>query len=226
MEKFKDFLKETWNKISNWFKKLNGTEEDGELFVERTKPRSFALAVFFNTLKILGVLVVLVGATGFGLIMGIAKAYVDTTPDLDVSLLTKSEKTSYIYDINGAVITTFSGMEYRDWADIEDIPDMLKNAVIAIEDVRFYKHSGVDYKRLFSAVVNTLRNADTHGGSTLTQQLIKNKILSNEQSYKRKIQEAYLALEVETEIEKDQILEAYLNDVYLGGSNYGMKAAA
>lgn len=222
MSKVKDFFKNISDKIKDFVK----SDENEELFVERTKPRSFALSVFFNTLKILGVTVLFVGAIGCGLIMGIAKAYVDTTPELDVSQLTKSEKTSYIYDMNGEVITTFSGMEYRDWADIEDIPDMLKNAVISIEDVRFYKHGGVDYKRLFSAVVNTLRNADTHGGSTLTQQLIKNKILSNEQSYKRKIQEAYLALEVESEISKDDILEAYLNDVYLGGSNYGVKAAA
>ncbi|MDD4076339.1 MAG: transglycosylase domain-containing protein, partial [Eubacteriales bacterium] len=91
---------------------------------------------------------------------------------------------------------------------------------------RFYKHDGLDFKRLFSAVVNTLRNADTHGGSTLTQQLIKNKILTKEQSYKRKIQEAYLSLEVETILEKDEILEAYLNDVFLGDSNYGVKTAA
>ncbi|MBQ9832704.1 MAG: PBP1A family penicillin-binding protein [Clostridia bacterium] len=226
MEKLKAFFSEIWYKIKKPFVNDDESEASGELFVERDNQRSFVLAVFFNSLKILAVMVILVGAIGCGLIMGIAKAYVDTTPELDISQLTKSEKTSYLYDINGEVITTYSGMEYRDWADIEDIPDMLKNAVIAIEDVRFYKHGGVDYKRLFSAIVNTLRNADTHGGSTLTQQLIKNKILSNEQSYKRKIQEAYLAAEVESEIEKDDILEAYLNDVYLGGSNYGVKAAA
>ncbi|MBQ3108412.1 MAG: transglycosylase domain-containing protein [Clostridia bacterium] len=198
-----------------------------KLFVHRTERlRPFPLAVLFTTLKVMTVAVLLVGFAALGIGLGIAKAYVETTPELDTALLTKSARTSYIYDMNGELVTTFAGMQYRDWANIEEIPDMLKNAVIAVEDVRFYKHEGVDYKRLFSAVINTLRNTDTHGGSTITQQLIKNKILTSEQTYKRKIQEAYLALELETLEDKDAILEAYLNDVFLGGSTYGMKTAA
>jgi penicillin-binding protein 1A len=115
-------------------------------------------------------------------------------------------------------------VEYRDWSDIEEIPDMLKNAFIAVEDVRFYKHSGVDFKRLFSAALEILGNSNSSGGSTITQQLIKNKILGSQRNYKRKIQEAYLALELETIVDKDTILEAYLNDVDLGESNYGVRA--
>lgn len=103
---------------------------------------------------------------------------------------------------------------------------MLINAVIAVEDVRFYRHSGVDYKRLFAAVVGSLSASSDAGGSTITQQLVKNKLLTNEVSYRRKIQEAYLALEVENTISKSDVLEAYLNDVYLGSSNYGIKTAA
>ncbi|MEG1547955.1 MAG: transglycosylase domain-containing protein [Clostridia bacterium] len=237
MDKSKGFnalllkIKRALNKFIKKIKTaLYGTDNDpghdGELFVERKKPRPFALGVLFTTLKMMLATVVVVGCMGMGLLFGIARAYIETTPELDVSSLTKSDRTSNIYDMSGNLITTFADTEYRDWADIEDIPDMLKNAVIAIEDVRFYKHKGVDYKRLFSALINTLRNADTHGGSTLTQQLIKNKVLSKEQSYKRKIKEAYLALEVEQIIKKDDILEAYLNDVYLGDSNYGVKTAA
>ncbi|HWR18055.1 MAG TPA: PBP1A family penicillin-binding protein [Clostridia bacterium] len=201
-------------------------EHDAELFMERKRPRPFALAVLFNTMKFLLVALILLGCAGLGLAMGVAKAYVETSPELDVSQLTQSDRTSYIYDKDGNLITTFARMQYREWATIDEIPDMLKNAVIAIEDVRFYKHKGVDYKRLLSAVINLLRNKNSHGASTLTQQLVKNKILSSEQTYKRKIQEAYLSLEVETIMNKDAILEAYLNDVYLGGSNYGMKTAA
>ncbi|MCE5236476.1 MAG: PBP1A family penicillin-binding protein [Eubacteriales bacterium] len=206
--------------------KRQRTGHDAELFVERKRPRLFPLAVLFTTLKLFFVAGIFMGCIGLGLAMGVAKAYVETSPELDVSQLTKSDRTSYIYDKDGNLITTFALMQYRDWASIEEIPDMLKNAVIAIEDVRFYKHGGVDYKRLFSAVVNTLRNQNAHGASTLTQQLIKNKVLSTEQTYKRKIQEAYLSLEVEHLMEKDDILEAYLNDVYLGESNYGVKTAA
>lgn len=219
------FIKGAANRLKQRIVPQRG-DPDEELFVERKNPRPFVLSVLFTVIKGLMLIFIFALCAGMGLLFGISKAYVDTSPDLDIAQLTKSDRTSYIYDMNGEIITTFSGMEYRDWADVDDIPDMLKNALISIEDVRFYKHGGVDYKRLFSAVINTLRNADTHGGSTITQQLIKNKILSSELSYKRKIQEAYLAVEVEHEISKNKILEAYMNDVYLGGSNYGMKAAS
>lgn len=204
----------------------SGDDEPAPVFVPRKRPHSTVLAVFFGIIKLMMLSVLLGGVAAFGLVLGIAKAYIDTTPSLDVSTLTVSDRTSYIYDSSGNMITTFASMEYRDWVDIEDVPDMLKNALIAVEDVRFYKHGGLDFKRLFGAVVNTFRNENTHGGSTITQQLIKNKILSNVQSYKRKIQEAYLAYELESTISKDDILEAYMNDVYLGDSNYGFKTAA
>jgi penicillin-binding protein 1A len=207
-------------------KRAKREKGEGRIFKPRSTARPFVLSLLFDLLKILGICAVLAGVGFFGLVMGVAKAYVDTTPELDVTRLTRSERTSYIYDKNGDLITTFAGMEYRDWVDINDIPDMLKNALISVEDVRYYKHGGVDFKRLFSAVVNTFRNSRTHGGSTLTQQLIKNKILSNEQSYKRKIQEAYLAYELENVMSKDKILEAYMNDVFLGESNYGFASAA
>ena len=220
-------LKAWWGSLRSRFQRREAKGgQPQEIFVERRGNRPFLLALLFTTLKVMGVMVILLGCIGMGLVMGIAKAYIDTTPELDTAQITRSDRTSYIYDKDGNLITTFAGMEYRDWADIDEIPDMLKNALIAIEDVRFYKHDGVDYKRLFSAVINTLRNTDTHGGSTLTQQLIKNKVLSSEQSYKRKIKEAYLAIELENVFTKDQILEAYMNDVSLGGSNYGFKTAA
>ena len=206
--------------------KAEPADDGRKVFRKRTSPRPFVLSILFNVLKLLLVVVLLGGIGVFGLVMGVAKAYVDTTPTLDVSRLTISERTSYIYDRHGELITTFAGMEYRDWVDITEIPDMLKNALISIEDVRFYKHGGVDFKRLFGAIVSTFRNSNTHGGSTLTQQLIKNKILTNEKSYKRKIQEAYLSYELENVMSKDKILEAYMNDVFLGGSNYGFAAAA
>ena len=196
------------------------------MFKKKDKPRSLILGIIFTTIKVVLAVILLAGAGTVGAVLGIAKAYIDTTPMLDLAALTDSNKTSYIYDANGEIICTFAGSEYRDWASIDEIPDMLKNAVIAVEDIRFREHNGVDYKRLISAIVNTLRNEDTHGGSTITQQLIKNTILSDVQSYKRKIQEAYLALELESVSNKESILEAYLNEVYFGDQNYGIKAAA
>lgn len=202
------------------------SEENAPLFIERKKPRSFFLAVLFTSLKLSIFAFIVVGFIGMGLVLGVVKAYVETTPSLDVAQLTISDYTSYLYDMNGDLITTIADVEYRDWVNIEDIPDMLKNAFIAVEDVRFYKHSGVDFKRLFSAALEILGNSNSSGGSTITQQLIKNKILGSQRNYKRKIQEAYMSLELETIISKDDILEAYLNDVPLGESNYGVKTAA
>ena len=200
-------------------------EENQPLLKERDKPSSFTLAVVFTSLKLLVLAFIVVCFIGFGLVVGVVKAYVETTPTLDVAQLTISDYTSHLYDTNGDLITTIADVEYRDWVDSEDIPDMLKNAFIAVEDVRFYKHSGVDFKRLFSAALEILGNSNSSGGSTITQQLIKNKILGSQRNYKRKIQEAYLALELEQQISKDEILEAYLNDIYLGESNYGVKTA-
>ena len=201
-------------------------EENQPLFTERKKPHSFLLGVVFTTLKMTVLAFIVVGFIGLGLLLGVVKAYVETTPSLDVAQLTISDYTSYLYDMNGDLISSIADVEYRDWVDIENIPDMLKNAFISVEDVRFYKHSGVDFKRLFSATLEILGNSNSSGGSTITQQLIKNKVLGAQRNYKRKIQEAYLALELETLIDKDTILEAYLNDVDLGESNYGVKSGA
>ena len=201
-------------------------EETQPLFTERKKPHSFLLGVVFTSLKLTVLAFIVVCFIGMGLLLGVVKAYVETTPSLDVAQLTISDYTSYLYDMNGNLISSIADVEYRDWANIEDIPDMLKNAFIAVEDVRFYKHSGVDFKRLFSAALEILGNSNSSGGSTITQQLIKNKVLGAQRNYKRKIQEAYLALELETIVDKDTILEAYLNDVDLGESNYGVKSGA
>ena len=112
-----------------------------------------------------------------GTLVGIAKAYMETTPTLDTAEIEEQSETSYIYDVNGKLITTYTGTENRDWASIEEIPLMLQYAVVAIEDVRFDFHSGVDIKRLVGAFINNLMNSNVQGGSTITQQLVKNSLL-------------------------------------------------
>lgn len=216
--------------IGNGFKRIKHNKTvsaaDNAVFTHRRPVKPFPLAVLFMTLRLLLFAVLVAGFAGAGLLTGIAKAYIDTAPEVDPTRLTISDRTSFLYDKNGNLITSIADTEYRDWTDIEDIPDMLKNAFIAVEDVRFYKHNGVDFKRLFSAALEVLGNNNSSGGSTITQQLIKNKVLGTQRNYKRKVQEAYLALELETRIGKDDIFEAYLNDIYLGESNYGVKTAA
>lgn len=196
------------------------------LFTRNKGKTPFVLDVLFLSLKLLLVAVLIVGMAGVGLAYGVLKAYIETAPVFDIAQLTKSDRTSYLYDVDGNELMSISAIEYRDWVELEEIPEMLRNAFISVEDVRFYKHSGVDFKRLFSAALEILGNSNSSGGSTITQQLIKNKVLGAERTYKRKVQEAFLALQCEQVMEKDDILEAYLNDIYLGGSNYGVKTAA
>ena len=104
--------------------------EKQPLFQKHQPPRPFALAVLFTTLKLLIFAFVVVAFAGVGLVFGIGKAYVETTPEIDVAQLTISDRTSFLYDMNGRLITSIADVEYRDWTDIEDIPDMLKNCLL------------------------------------------------------------------------------------------------
>jgi len=207
-------------------RETKGKVKLSKYFEKRKKQPNFFLSVFVTTLRLFLVFFIILGFAGFGGVLGIAQAYLDSAPTLDINQIENQSETSFIYDQNGNLITKYFGLENRVWAKLEEIPQTLQDAFIAIEDVRFYAHNGVDFKRLFGAVINNLRNESIQGGSTITQQLIKNRILTPEQTYKRKIQEMYLAFELEKKYNKEQILEAYLNTIHLGGANYGVKAAA
>lgn len=117
--------------------------------------------------------------------------------------------------------------ENRVWADYDAIPDNMKNAFVAIEDQRFYKHHGVDLKRTAGAVINVLKNGDSsYGGSTITQQLVKNITEDSEHSKARKIREMVRAIILETKMDKREILELYMNSIYLGHGANGVQAAS
>ena len=122
--------------------------------------------------------------------------------------------------------TLYLNSENRIWTDLEDIPKYLQEAAIAIEDKRFEKHHGVDWKGTTRAIVYTLFGKNVQGGSTITQQLVKNVTGDDEVTVKRKITEIYRALELEKRYEKDEILEAYLNEVFFGQSCYGVVTAS
>ncbi len=201
-------------------------EPPHSIFKPRTKYPNFLLSVLANAIRISALLVLCACLALAGALIGIAKAYVDTAPTLDLAALDAQDKTSFIYDSEGNLITDYKGTEDRVMVSIDEIPEMLKNAFIAVEDARFYEHNGVDVKRIVGAFISNMTAGTSQGGSTITKQLIKKTVLSSEQSYKRKLQEAYLAMELETRYTKDQILESYLNTIFLGGSYYGVKVAA
>ena len=209
-------------------------EEDGEdakpeprsIFRPDVRKPNFVLSVLVNTVRVLLLIVLVAGVAGLGALVGIAKGYVDTAPELDLVALDTPDQNTEFMDRNRNLLTVYRGTENRIVVPLASIPQRLRNAFVAVEDARFYSHSGVDLKRIVGAFVANMTTSGTQGGSTITQQLIKNTLLSSEQSYKRKIQEAYLAMQLETQYTKDQILESYLNTIYLGENYYGVEVAA
>lgn len=178
---------------------------------------------------LLFVLVGIILATVAGAMLGISMVEVaKNAPEVqtDNLLLTLNEN-SKIYDKDGNMIESIAFDEYREIIEFEDIPDTLWQAFVAIEDERFFEHKGVDPISIARAMVENFRSGDiSQGGSTLTQQLIKNVYLDSTVEWDRKISEMYLALKVEDQMSKQEILEAYLNRVYLGQHAYGVEAAA
>ena len=201
-------------------------DEPHSIFKPRMAPPNFAISVAVWTVRILALLALLGGLAGAGVVAGIAKGYVETAPTLDLSALDQQAQTSFIYNVNGELITEYKGTENRVMVSLAAMPRTLQDAFVAAEDTRFYTHTGVDIKRIVGAFVSNLTSSATQGGSTITQQLIKNTLLSSEQSYKRKIQEAYLALQLEQTYSKEQILECYLNTIWLGENYYGVQVAS
>lgn len=196
------------------------------IFKPRLSRPNFIIAVLVYAVRFTLLLTVLLGLALTGAVLGIAKAYMETAPTLDLALLSEQDKTSFIYDADGNVITDYKGTENRVMVSVTRMPASLQRAFVAVEDARFYTHNGVDLKRIVGSFVQNLVSNTNQGGSTITQQLIKNTVLSSELSYKRKIQEAYLAMQLETMYTKDQILECYLNTIYLGENYYGVAVAA
>ncbi|MBS1144021.1 MAG: penicillin-binding protein [Proteobacteria bacterium] len=130
-----------------------------------------------------------------------------------------------IYTADGALLGEF-GEEHRDFVPIQDIPPVLKDALLAIEDSRFYEHGGVDYRGVTRALVADLTGGFHQGASTITMQVARNFFLSQAKTIKRKLTETLLAYRIESALNKDQILELYMNQIYLGQRTHGFASAA
>ena len=160
--------------------------------------------------------------------------YVKTflTPNMDLSLEDyQLSESSTIWYQNSAgdwqELTTLISRYKRIWVDYEDIPDYMVKAVVAIEDKRFYQHKGVDWYRTSGAFIKMFAQMETsYGGSTITQQLIKNLTGKDQVTIQRKLTEIFGALELEKKYDKQEIMEWYLNAVYFGEGCYGVQAAA
>lgn len=188
------------------------------------KPVKVFLKVFLSIILI-GIILVA------GLLIAVFSGLIDTTDALNLDEY-NLDLSSYVYCVDpetGEYVEyeRLYAEENRVWADLEEIPDHVQKAAVAIEDERYYSHSGVDFKSTFKAALNyVFKNSTSRGGSTITQQLVKNLTGDSEKNVGRKVQEMIRAIQLEKKLSKDEILELYLNSFYLGQGCNGIKSAA
>lgn len=195
----------------------------------KSKNKSFSKDFILSLLKSIFIIFFVVSISVFGVVVVYLFKVSNDKIDFDMKA-TKLRLASVVYASddgkNFSEYTRAYDMENRIWVDFKDIPKCMKDAIIAIEDKRFYNHPGVDFKRTVGAIFNMFTGHDSYGGSTITQQLIKNLTEENDVSITRKTKEIFRALNFEKNYSKDEILEAYLNMVNFGNSCRGVQAAA
>ncbi len=192
---------------------------------KKTKKKHPKLRLFIKIVLILIVLMILIFA---GIFAGYISGFFGDDFMLTEEELKVSNLNTEIYDVNGVLIQTLSGDESRKWIDIGDMAEYLPVAFVSIEDERFYEHQGVDFKRTIAATVRYALSkigigSSNYGGSTITQQLVKNLTKENEKEATRKIKEMARAYNLEKKLSKQQILELYLNLIFFGGQSYGVE---
>lgn len=170
-------------------------------------------------------IVLLLGAGSLGIaVLNIIRDAPDISTEDISTMLTEN---SIIVDGAGRQLEMIQTEEFRRIIEIDEMPDHLRNAVISVEDERFYTNMGVDPQGIVKSAIDNFRAGDiVRGGSTITQQLVKLMYLSDEQTIERKLKEAYMAIQLTETMPKDKILEAYLNRIFLGQGAYGVEAAA
>lgn len=147
--------------------------------------------------------------------------------NLDISKITALAQTGSMYDAENNFITAIQGTENRTVVTLDQIPLTVQQAFLAAEDLRFYTHPGFDTIRIFGAIVENVKSGGySQGASTITQQLIKLSHLSSQKTLARKLEEVWLAVQLDYQISKEQILEMYLNRIYFGNGAYGIQAAS
>lgn len=192
------------------------------------KPKKQKRKIVWKIFKItffVGLALFIVGAC---VVLAVLHDIISETSTVDFSQLKNLKLTTTILDSTGEQLGTVNSGENRLLADYEDLPKHLVDAIVAIEDERFWTHFGIDIKRTGGAIVSFVinRGNSDFGGSTITQQLVKNITEDNETSWKRKIREWYRAIMLEKDLEKEDILEAYLNKIYFGAGANGIEMAA
>lgn len=195
---------------------------------KKKKLSSPAAQFTFAVIKTVIVVLISLGCIFGGVLGGAVFGYINNAQVITPDQLNITKLTSFIYDKDGKEITQIKGSENRVLVEHSEIPDNMRYAFISIEDSRFRTHNGMDVKRFVGAALEyivTFGNA-SYGGSTITQQLVKNITGNEESTIKRKVQEAYQAMQLEKVLSKDQILDNYMNRITTGSGCYGVQAAA
>lgn len=210
-----------------------GVENKQDMLVSRLPRNKKKVQVIVFKLILVMLLLCMIAGVGAG--FGMLKGILDDTPEVKAEDLIPKGYQSTLVDQSGKTVVTLSNYDSnREYVEYKDIPKDLVNAFVAIEDKRFWEHNGIDVQGIARAVMIAIKTRDpSQGASTLTQQLIKNQIFNvglNETTFiekvERKIQEQYLAIEMEKTLTKEEIVEYYLNTIYLSQSRYGVQTAA
>lgn len=153
--------------------------------------------------------------------------YSQVKVDIDKIINYNPKLSTQIYDRNGDLVANIFDEQNRLYVKYNEIPPRIIEALVAIEDTSFFEHGGINYEAIFRAAIKNVKSLKlAEGASTLTQQLIKNMVLTNEKKFERKLKEAVIAYKLEASLTKEQIIERYLNEVYFGHGYYGIKTAA
>lgn len=194
----------------------------------KRKPEKQKKKKKLSALRLILIIIVLLIFISIGTAFGVIFAIVKSVPPIDPSKVTAYlNENSVILDQNGELIEKVDAKEFRTIVELDEISDYMKNAIIAIEDERFYTHYGIDPKGMVRAFVYDLKEMSfEQGASTITQQLARNIYLTKEKKVTRKIKEMYIAIQLDRELTKEQILKSYLNTVFFGQRAYGVQAAA
>ncbi len=232
MSTFSDIIAFERRLMMNYSQQANHSRTNNKRKKRKKRKNTFLTFI----VRVLIVLVIIGGFAISGAFLGAYMGIIETAPILNANDVVPEAYTSIIYDKDGNEIDRLHGDENRVYVRLESIPANLQHAVVAIEDERFYDHNGIDIKGMFRALAVNIKEMNlSQGASTITQQLIKNEVLSSEKKIERKIQEQYLAVNFEKDLEqtlgskleaKNYILELYLNTIALNHGLNGVQAAA
>lgn len=199
---------------------------------KKKRKKKYRVFWFFAKLQLL-LLVLVAGALGYYYFGGYAQKVSELQAEAkrlvsqsDESTF-RSVQTSVVYDANGQLISTLKGEKDVYYLEYDEIPAYATAAMVSIEDKKFYRHNGIDVKAILRAVKAMIENGEvTQGGSTITQQLARNVFLNQDVKWERKVEEMFIAVELEKIYSKDKIMEFYMNNIYFGNGYYGIQAAS